>query len=205
MMVPAEAYQLSHYARQVGADDPLPYVEDLAKVGLETLRTVGATVWGDHAEPGPFRVEMEEEAALLLEKLHKDVHPEWSGEQYQAFEHHMRTLTSRMDERAREFSVIGATLVEIAQEFEFAWYEVVGLIVSALGLVVSAVGVVIAITTGWTGVGAIAGVITALVGLIISAVGLAITHVSAVQPRLAAAAEALERMNEITVRSGDVI
>ena len=204
LTIPPEAFELSAWAKRAGVDDPLPYLRDLALIDTDTLRSVGAGVWGLNDVSGtwpdggysPARINLEEEARQLLTQLGR-LSPGWRDDAYEAFKSHMMALVQQMEVTAAQFSTVGEVLVSLADEFELRWFEVVGFVVSAAGLLVGIIGLITAATTWWTGAGGVAGVILAVVGAVLAAVGLAISYLAAALPRLEELAEATERLDRV--------
>jgi hypothetical protein len=209
LTIPFEAYELSAWAKRVGAEDPLPYLRDMALIDTDMLRDIGTRVWGLEYRAAPIPDELVECARRMWDRLLEDVSPAWSNSiAYDNFRSHMETVRDAMiEEEAARFPTVGQALVAIAEAFEVTWLEIVSWIVSTLSLIVSIAGlsvsVIIGVTTAWTGAGAVFSAVLGFVSLIVGVAGLMVTYWNSVKPRLAALANAGSKIDTLaTPRSG---
>ena len=209
MTLPAEILDLERLVDQLNqlgrrflgydvCENPVSYLRDWALIDTETIRRVGEQVWGTPAATSAAADLLDTDAALLRESLLKTVQDGWQGEAYENFDHYIARVTQALTEETTRMSLVGEALVDIADAFETAWWEILSWALALVGLLVSAIGAALA-TVGFaetfaataTVVGAPIGIILgtasmvmAFVSGVIAVASATVTYMSSVLPRL---------------------
>lgn len=188
--LPVAFPEIRKWAERLHVDDPTWYIERIADVDIDAIRSMAQQVWGTGtatAAPQRALVQIRDD---LDTGLLTTVQDRWGGDAYLAFEEYVNKIQQALQEEAERFPQLGDALVEFADAFDASISDMISYALTVEGLVASMAGVAIAVATAPTGVGPVVGLIVSLFGLVVSIISGLHTLFSAIIPQLYAIAVA---------------
>lgn len=198
----ADARKIDQFAKEHGKS--LPSIENTLRlvrdVDTDQLRTVGKDVWGIGGEEGADLVGKSFDACIQgLGKANEQTSA-WTGDANNAYVRRVNRTKGAIGGMEKPSQDVGKALVAIAD----AWDQVFGHsfadILAIIGLILSIIGVAVAliveIVAGWTGIGAVVGLIIGVLSILVGAVSIWWTMHSQEQAKIEALQEASKQAEE---------
>lgn len=198
----ADARKIDSFAKEHGQSVPsiehtLRLVRD---IDTDRLRSVGKDVWGIGGEDGKDLVGKSFDACQSgLDKANQQT-AAWTGDGNNAYVQRVNQTKKAIEGMEKPSQDVGKALVQIAD----AWDQVFGSsfadILSIIGLILSIIGfavaLVVEIVAGWTGIGAVIGLIIGVLSILVGAVSIWWTIHSQEQAKIEALTEASKQASE---------
>lgn len=174
----SDAREVDSFLREHGED--LPSVENTLRlvrdISTDRLRTVAEDVWGTGGEEGNDLIGTKFDACVA--KLDEAIRESsaWTGDGKNAYALRIEKTKKALDSMRKPSADVGQALEEIADAWDQVFGRSVADILALIGLALSIIGVVVAliveISAGWTGVGAVVGLVIGILSILVGAVSI---------------------------------
>lgn len=170
----ADARKIDSFAREHGAG--LPSLENTLRlvrdVDTDRLRNVGKNVWGVGGEEGADLVGTSFDKCIAeLDRANRES-AAWTGNASNAYANRVDKTKAAMNGMRKPSQDVGQALVEIADAWDRVFGNSFGDILAIIGLILSIIGVIAALIAGFSGKGAVLGLIIGVLSIIVGAVSI---------------------------------
>ncbi|WP_019809130.1 hypothetical protein [Saccharomonospora halophila] len=200
----ADAGKVDSFVREHGEN--LPSVENTLRlvrdIDTDRLRAVATSVWGVGGEDGAgdFGKNVESCVTELDEAVSRAA--SWTGEAKNAYSERIEKIKTALGDMKPPAEDVGIALREVADSWDQLFGRSVADILALIGAAVSVIGliatVVIEVAAGWTGVGAVIGLVIGIISVLVGVASIWWTIRSNEQSKIealeTASAEAQETM-----------
>lgn len=204
----ADARKIDAFAKEHGKS--IPSIENTLRlvrdIDTDRLRKVGQDVWGTGGEDGADLVGKSFDACITELSKASEQSAAWTGDANNAYVKRVNKTKGAITGMEKPSKDVGKALVAIADAWDQIFGSSFGDILAIIGLILSIIGVAVAviveIVAGWTGIGAIVGLIIGVLSILVGAVSIWWTMHSNEQAKIEALTEASAQATE-TMNSAD--
>ncbi|SFQ22383.1 hypothetical protein SAMN05421810_105241 [Amycolatopsis arida] len=200
----ADARKIDDFLRERGQS--LPSVENTLRlvrdIDSDQLRKVGKEVWGTGGEDGEGLISKHfDQCVEDLDRANRQT-AAWTGDASNAYATRVDKIKAGINDMRRPSADVGDALVSLADAWDQVFGRSFGDILAIIGLILSIIGVIVAlvveIAAGWTGIGAVVGLVIGVLSILVGAASIWWTLHSQEQAKIdaleAAGEEATETM-----------